>query len=731
MSVNNFNRKASGVYVVIVSVLLLELISAVQFYYTRSLLEDELEKRVETELTMKAIVVNSMLRNAQGILNDHLNDIKRNIAEPDSMFRVVRSIVEANRNLNGGWVAFAPDFYPQKGRLFEPYAMRKGDNITVVQIASDNHDYSTNPIFHETAAAHKFVWSKPYLDKDGTHNMITTCNLPFYDSRDSLQGITGVDFSLSWLGDTLNSRHIYPSSFMMLLTEDGEVISSPSDTIRKYKDTKIVADLINDSTQLRTLSRSGRSEIIEFNSAVNGDNAYIFFANIRSDPHWIIAVVCYDNEVYSKLYYMGLNIAVLNLLALAVMIFLILRFVRNARRLSEARLAQEHVRSELSVAHNIQSAMIPQALPSMDSAEVAGLITPAKQVGGDLYDFFVRNEKLFFCIGDVSGKGIPSALIMAVTKSLFRLAAERENNAAHIMTDLNKMACSNNATNMFVTLFIGVLDLPTGHLRYCNAGHDLPLLCRPDGTVTPLNADANLPIGVFENTEYSLQKQLVDPGTLIFLYTDGLTEAMNEQHAQFGLHRVERILADSASLAVQELPGRMSNAVHNFVGEAEQSDDLTMLAIRYRGNGSESALFTDSITLANDVAQVPQLSQFVARVSERVGCDKATSMQVKLAVEEAVVNCMNYAYPAGQTGTIGINARFDSKNLLFIITDNGVAFDPTEKSPADTSLSATDRPIGGLGILLVSQLMDSVNYERIQGKNVLTLKKIITKPTSE
>ena len=721
MWLKNFNRKTSGLYVVIVAVLLLELILVAQLYYTRRMMEGELERHAESELTMKAILVKSMLNVTQHVLSDHQDDMRRHLHQPDTMFRVVHSLVTANPNLNGGWVAFAPGFYPQKGRLFEPYAMRVGNEIKVVQLANESHDYTENVYYKETALKKSFYWTKPYLDTDGTGEKITTCNLPFYNSAGDFQGILGVDLSLRWLGDTLNVRHLYPSSFLMLFTEDGEVISSPPSKHDKYGDADEVAALFSDSTVTRVSSNSGRSEVMEFKSRATGDQAYVYYAVMRGEPRWRIAVVCYDDEVYSKLYKLGYNLLFLNLLAVAIMAFILIRFMRNLRRLSQARLEQELVNNELSVAQKIQNAILPKALSGLENADVAGSITPAKQVGGDLYDFFVRNEKLFFCIGDVSGKGIPSALIMSVTESLFRQAAERESNPAHIMADLNRAICRNNQTNMFVTMLIGVLDLPTGHLRYCNAGHDLPLLLTD--TVTTLSADANLPLGVFESTKYEMQETHVAPGTAIFLYTDGLTEAINVVRCQLGLDRVKSAIAASSHKTMEEMLRYMLNAVHEFVGEAEQSDDLTMLAIRYIGGNEASLLFKEDITLPNDVKHVPQLTEFVESVAQKSGCDTATAMQVKLAVEEAVVNCMNYAYPAGHVGNVDVSAGADGKHLVFVITDNGVAFDPTEMARADTSLSAADRPIGGLGILLVRELMDSVNYERTGGKNVLTLKK--------
>ena len=221
---------------------------------------------------------------------------------------------------------------------------------------------------------------------------------------------------------------------------------------------------------------------------------------------------------------------------------------------------------------------------------------------------------------------------------------------------------------------------------------------------------------------------MLDDHAMLFLYTDGLTEAKNLERKQFGLDRVMAVIEgkekDNLSLKPEELVEQMKQEVEQFCLGAEQSDDLTMLAIRYEKNNRKTVL-EETLLLQNDVKQVKELIAFVKQVTERLGIDVKQAKQIRLAVEEAVVNVINYAYLPEITGNIDVQAISDGQWLKFVITDNGVAFDPTEKEKADTTLSAEDRPIGGMGILLVRELMDSINYERTDGKNVLTLKKRI------
>jgi sigma-B regulation protein RsbU (phosphoserine phosphatase) len=259
--------------------------------------------------------------------------------------------------------------------------------------------------------------------------------------------------------------------------------------------------------------------------------------------------------------------------------------------LKETTASKAAIENELKVAHDIQMSMLPKTFPpypERNDIDIYGVLTPAKDVGGDLFDFHIRNEKLFFCIGDVSGKGVPASLVMAMTRSLFRNISSHIEEPHLIVKTLNAAMADGNETNMFVTLFLGVLDLHTGLLRYCNAGHNSPLVIGHD--VSVLNCHPNVPIGVLDDWDYTCQEKQFEPQHAIFLYTDGLNEAEDVGHAQFGNNRMFRVaetcLADG-QVEVATLINKMSEAVHRFVGDAEQSDDLTMLAIKFFGREGE------------------------------------------------------------------------------------------------------------------------------------------------
>ena len=398
-------------------------------------------------------------------------------------------------------------------------------------------------------------------------------------------------------------------------------------------------------------------------------------------------------------------------------------------QLEETTAQKAAIETDLRIASGIQMGMLPEKFPTKadrDDVQLYASLTPAKEVGGDLFDFYFRDEKLFFCIGDVSGKGVPASLFMAVTRSTFRTVSAHESSPDRIVTIMNKTIADMNKNHMFVTLFVGVLDLPTGRLRYCNAGHDAPLLV--GAGIGELPCDSNIPVGFLPSWKYSLQEAQIFTGTTIFLFTDGLTEAMDADNAQFQMERINDVASRALANQQQEprqLIDQMIDAVHQFVGDAEQSDDLTMMGIQYIKQQSDVKM-QKSIVLPNDVQEVPRLNAFVEEVCQAVGFDDIVTMKVNVAVEEAVVNVMKYAYPPGHRGDVTIEAASNDTQLKITIIDSGQPFDPTVQAEIDTTLPAKERKVGGLGIHLMRQNMDSMNYERMDNLNVLTLRKKLT-----
>ena len=708
---------------IILAAIVLELISALQFYHTHQILADELEKRAESEITMKVIVIKSALSISENSLWGHLWDLERNIASPDSLYGVMEWVLKYHKNLTGCWAAFVPDYYPEKGRIYEPYAYWDHDSIVKKQIASDGHDYTQSANFKKVISTDATVWFDPYLDSITGIKMVSYA-VPIHNKNRDVVALFGLDVSTKMLGDTLNYGQIYESSFDLLLTKEGELIAGPKPERIKHDDVANIVHIINDSTVTKTKSKSGKCNIATFNDPDDHEKGYVYYTSFKGKPEWQIAVVCYDDEVFGPLRQMHWIVLLTTLAGLIVLGFIVSYFIKNDSKLKKAKQEKDRIDSELRIASNIQMQMLPKQKPAeRDDIDVYGSLLPAREVGGDLFDYFIRDEKLFFCIGDVSGKGVPSAMLMAVTHTWFRATATHHSNPAYIMRAINEASCEGNESNMFVTLFIGILDLPTGRLCYCNAGHNAPVILNEE-VASALSVKPNLPIGLFDDFNYEMQETRMEAGSTIFLYTDGLTVAMNKSHKQFETERMMSLLNRTTDLTPKQLLERMSAEVHSFVGGVEQSDDLTMLAIRYTPKQFET-IFSETLTLKNDVHEVTRFSSFIKSVIEKLGIEKSLARQLRLAIEEAVVNVINYAYPADTEGSITITTTSDGNALRCQIIDTGIPFDPTAKEKTDITLSAEERQVGGLGILLVRELMDSIHYERVEGQNVLTLMKKI------
>ena len=738
------------------------------------------EENAKSRIEIANQHINSILVGVEVAVNNVIPEVMENLENPDQYYAMVQKILELNQPIIGSAIAFEPNYFPQKGEHFSPYAYRTvNDSICTKQLGSQlgssEYEYHYMDWYQIPKLLKKSYWSEPYYDTGGGEQMMTTYSHPIYDKNGNMVAVLTADVSLNWLTELVAKSDIELNSKLL-----GNQADTTGMSERILNDTYFVYSMeTNDSIDAQigydmVDGLSGMREIIR-----DGVKFLICYAPIERTG-WSMATVIPAKIIYGSSQLLSYLVLLIMFIGLVVLFLIcnsvVMRITRPLARFADsadevakgnldatlpdiktkdemARLSQSFslmqtslkqqmeelrrstaskaaIESELKVASDIQMSMLPKifpAYPDRDDIDIFGQLTPAKAVGGDLFDFFIRDEKLFFCIGDVSGKGVPAALVMAVTRAQFRTVSAHESMPERIVTRLNDTMSEGNDSNMFVTLFVGVLDLPTGRLRYCNAGHDSPLLI--GSGIGMLPCDSNLPVGVMGDWKFTMQETQIDPGTSIFLYTDGLTEAENIKHDQFTEERILKVAETSLSTNdhnPHRLVDNMTTAVKEFVNGAEQSDDLTMLAIQYTKQQLD-VRYQRSITLTNDVQQVPKLAEFVDNVCEAMGFDDLTTMQMNLAIEEAVVNVMNYAYPEGTTGSVNIEVQANDARLKFVISDNGKHFDPTSVAEADTTLSAEDRSIGGLGIYLVRQLMDSVNYERIGGFNVLTLRKKLNK----
>ena len=737
-------KEKASIALIIIAALLVEVTSIVQFWYAKNGIRSEVEQRAKSELRIKSLKIQNVMNEIEVAVQDFSWAVERDLDKPESMITITRRLLQDNRFIVGSAVAFKPNYYEQYGRQYAPYSYRHNGKILDKQLGTKYYNYHMMEWYTMPMMWGRGHWSEPYYDEGGGEMMMSTFSMPIRDKNGKKVAVLTADVSLDWLSKIINEEHTQASSLNLIISRTGKVMAGPKEAhIMKTTMEQLTEGVMD--TASRRLNRdmmngnSGQAEI----EGNNGDTYYVYYTpinlshdssylstNAEDDSGWSMAVICSDREIYSGLRKVLFNLNLLMITGLALMGFIVYRTAKGGKRLTEIKKEKERFSSELRIASGIQLGMLPKKFPpypERDDIDIFGSLIPAKEVGGDLYDFYVRDEKLFFCIGDVSGKGVPASLVMAVTRSLFRSLSARESNPDVILAQLNDAMTEMNESNMFVTLFAGVLDLPTGRLRYANAGHCPPLLVAPDSDQGPqvLPVEPNIPLGFMKGWKFKLQKMQITPPATIFLYTDGLTEAEQEDHTMFGAERMLKAIKDlhkDKAVTPKSIVETMNHIVTTFVDGAERNDDLTMLAVRYTKQHLDMRLLRN-LTLSNNVSDIPLLSSFVEQVCAALDIDDYTATQINLAMEEAVVNIVNYAYPVGTRGTIHIEAQANDERLRFTITDSGKPFDPTARKEVDTTLSAEERPIGGLGIHLIRQIMDSMNYERLDGKNILTLRK--------
>ena len=748
------------------------------FYQSREAVRQEAISHATQILDKTSLRVEGILNRVEVATNMTEWLVMRHPTKADSMFVYSRGMLTNNPDFYNCSIAFEPYYFQNYGRYFSAYSKHSGDSIRTFQGGSDNYQYFFMDWYLMPQLLDHPCWTEPYVDLDvatNTSEMVTSYCQAIKNNEGKLIGVINTSLSLNWLSQTISAVKPYPNSYSIMIGRGGTYFVHPDSTkiTRQSIFTQTIEDNDTAMANLGHAMQRGEEGIKRMN--IGGKDSYVFYKPLGKTG-CSMAIVCPESDIFSGFDRLRRTVMSIVTVGLLLMLYFFIRIitrelqplrrlakeaetiasgnfdtklpelqrtdeigqlsnsfagmqkslVRYIDELKDTTAEKASIESELQVASGIQMGMLPKDFPTSqerDDVQLYASLTPAKDVGGDLFDFYIRDEKLFFCIGDVSGKGVPASLFMAVTRSVFRTVSAHESMPDRIVATLNATMADMNETNMFVTLFVGVLDLPTGRMRYCNAGHDAPLLVGQGVGMLP--CDSNIPAGFMPSWKYTLQETQIFTGTTIFLFTDGLTEAEDSTHALFKMERVNEV-AKQALANHQEEPRQliavMTDAVHQFVGDAEQSDDLTMMAIQYIKKPRD-VRFSKRIILPNDTKEVPTLAAFVDEVCEAVGFDAALTMKMNLAIEEAVVNVMEYAYPRGTHGDITVEAQANDVRLKFTIIDSGTHFDPTAQADVDTTLSAEDRPIGGLGIHIVRQYMDSINYERISGRNVLTLRK--------
>lgn len=682
----------AGLLLVVIAIVTLEATSIIQYIYSQRGIKEEASQRAEGELQIASNKIMDIVNQAEGAVSNSLWVAEWCLDNPDSLVRVPQRVVDVNPVVVGSTIALVPG-YIKKYPLYSPYAARdmKSGKIETISLATESYDYPSQEWFVQPMAKGEGYWSEPYYDEGGGEMLMTTFSMPVKDREGKVAAILTADISLDWLTDLMDNNKSYPNAYNTITSRQGHLMLN----------TRTAS---NSSTQTDTL---------------------VYRATVERTG-WELTIVIPENDLYAGVRKVAMVVKLLQLLGVVLIVVILRLIVKNQMEFKKVNTQKELIQNELRIGRDIQMSLIPKtfpAFPMRKDIDIAACIVPAKEVGGDLYDFYIRDEKLFFCIGDVSGKGVPAALVMTVTQSLFRAISSREYGPAKIVSAMNASMAEKNENSMFVTFFCGVLDLVTGQMRYCNAGHNPAIrigasesLVVTGTTISQLTVKPNIPLGIDGTYQFQEQETFLDYNDTLFLYTDGVTEAENGSFELFGEERLTSVLANK-----RDAQGYLDDtraAVSNFVGEATQNDDITILVIHYLTTPVKQERH---LILHNDIQQIPQLAEFVETIAEEKELNQNLCLSINLALEEAVTNVILYAYPDGADGLVDIEAVLREHSIEFIITDSGQPFDPTAAPEADVTLTAEERAIGGLGIHLVRQIMDQVLYQRHNDKNVLRL----------
>ena len=607
------------------------------FFQSREAVRQEAISHASQILDKTSLRVEGILNRVEVASNMTKWLVLRHPDKADSMFVYSRSMLANNPDFYNCSIAFEPYYFKDKGRYFSAYTKHIGDSLRTIQGGSDSYQYFFTDWYLMSTLLDKPSWTEPYMDLDvatNTSEMVTSYCQTIKNKDGQKIGVINTSLSISWLSNTISATKPYPNSYSIMIGRGGTYFVHP-DSTKITRQTIFTQTLEHPDTAMVALGHAmQRGEEGMKHMNIDGKDCYVFYKPL-GNTGCSMAIVCPEKDIFSGFDRLRRSVMAIVITGLLLMLFLFIRIitrelsplrrlaheaetiasghfdaelpnferideigqlsqsfgnmqqslVKYIEELKETTAEKASIESDLRIANGIQMGMLPENFPTRgdrDDVQLYASLTPAKEVGGDLFDFYFRDDKLFFCIGDVSGKGVPASLFMAVTRAVFRTTSAHESKPDRIVSVMNQMIADMNKTNMFVTLFVGVLDLPTGMLHYSNAGHDAPLLV--GAGVGELPCDSNIPVGVMPDWDYTLQEAQIYTNTTIFLFTDGLTEATSADFKLFDMERVNDVAVKALAQQQQEpqqLISLMTEAVHQFVGDAEQSDDLTMMAIQY------------------------------------------------------------------------------------------------------------------------------------------------------
>ena len=556
----------------------------------------------------------------------------RHLDTPESMFEYSRRILMNNPDLNGCSISFEPYFFPDQGKYFSAYSLNEGGTIRTTQEGNPSYEYFTFDWYQLPKLLDRPCWTEPFFDYNSqdiySQDMIASYCMPLKDGDGNYVGTISTDISLSWLSETISAVKPYPNSYSIMIGRGGTFFVHPDSTKLFYETiyTETLDHEDSDRTALGKAMQAGEEGMKRL--MMEGEDCYVLYKPLGTTG-WSVAIVCPVDDIlsgYKRLRVAVIFIVILGLLLMWQVFHWVIRralrplgqltsqartiaagefdkelpdigrtdeigqltrsfsgmqhsLVRYIDELKKTTAQKASIESELKVASDIQMGMVPRifpAFPKRKDIDLYASMTPAKEVGGDLYDYFEQQEQLYLCVGDVSGKGIPASLFMAVTRNLFRIVAQQGKTPVEVAEQINAFLSQDNEQQMFVTMFIGRIDLATGRFDFCNCGHNPPLM---DGQFLPLQY-TNRPLGLWDGGSFQGETIENIRGHQLLFYTDGLNEAENTEQEIFGNDRLLDLMADAAGLSAREVIQKLKQTVEQYRNGAAPNDDLTLLCLR-------------------------------------------------------------------------------------------------------------------------------------------------------
>jgi sigma-B regulation protein RsbU (phosphoserine phosphatase) len=687
------------------------------------------------------------------------------------------------------------------GFWFEPYACNNDQYYSSVYVFFDKtigevrpddtfnkeeYDYHNKNWYREiintVKSPYQVVWTKPYVDDSGSFSLMTTAGAGIFDG-DGLIGASTVDWEIDAVITELATIKPTKNSFVLLSAPEHDYVISSTRTsgVTGASIKSLPWDINADSFTLEKVK-------------------YLSF-NRYMDNGWLLSVQIPGTEIFDEIEKENSRFSVLIALlsaAILCLVYYIISKMINApieRLISDVsqlalgnldtrietnskdelellaqtfnkmtsdlkisieenvreRTEKERIEAELNIAAAIQASMLPSIFPPFPGKtefDLYASMLPAKEVGGDFYDFyFIDNDNLAVIIADVSGKGVPAALFMVIAKTLIK-----DNSSCKcpgsIFESVNKKLCESNEADMFVTAFMGIYNIPNRKFAYVNAGHNPPLLKKHGSGYEFLETEPCFVLAWMKNAQYTEKEINLEPGDVLYLYTDGVTEAMNADRELFSEQRLLAALNANRDSPPEELLSAIKLEVDNFANGAEQADDITMLALKvnvltgYSGEAQKNEL--KKLEIKASPENLNTVLDFINMELEQHGCPDHIRGEIDIAVEEIFMNIASYAYvPERSTEQVLTSvvsekrgSTPDTGNAVILISvtgivvirfeDTGRPYNPLEQAAPDLNIPLVKREQGGLGVFLVKKLMDNIEYSRNDNKNVLVMTKKIS-----